>query len=812
VGILDGLRVVDLGTDVAGAYATKLFASFGADVIKVEPPGGDPTRRLASIEPGNPDASILFAYLNTAKRSVVLDVESDAGRRRLMSLLRTADVVIETGAPGEWAARGIDLPALQRERPAMVLCSITPFGQDGPRAHWRATALTAFAAGGQMMLCGDADKPPLKVAGHQAYYQGGLHAFSSCMTALLAARRTGVGDWIDISLQEAQAASLEGFGPAAMTRESDAERTGNQLRAIWGIYACADGYVGVASMARQSASVYECIGHPELIGDPVFANLLINPEGNEVVGLLISEWAAERTAREIYAASDQYRAPFSLIPTPGDLLAWEPLLAAGFWREVEHPVLGRHALPAAAFAVDGDRGISRRAPLLGEHTAEVLAELGPVAAPVATPPSASTAPAPRPLLDGIRVLDLTQVWAGPYSTRFLADMGADVIHIEGPRFPDAVRGIGGAFNASSYFNEYNRNKRGLVLDLQRPEGKAAFRKMVAKADVVMENWSVGVAEGLGIGYDELRALNPRIVMVQMPGFSQEGSEATRVGFGPTIEQMGGLVALQGYEGGPPHKSGISYGDPVGGVAAAGAVALALLRRETTGEGSKVVVYQRDNIIGLVGEYMLAESIGRPLPIRMSNRDPEYCPHGVYRARDDGGRVQLDMQGNLAQEYSDTWVAIAVDSDEAWARLGAAIGDGRLSAPRFDTIEGRRAAENEIDGVIAEWVRGQEAGACAARLQEGGVSAAPVLSPLMVVRDEHLAARGYFPRVAHPEAGEHLTTRPVWRLARRPPGVMRPAPCFGEHNTEVLRDLAGCSAEEIAAMAAAGVIATMPLAD
>lgn len=809
--MLDGVRVVDLSDDVAGGYGTRLFATYGADVIKVEPPGGDPTRRLATIRVGDPEASVLFGYVNAGKQSVVLDAEDPAERAKLWDLLLSADVVVESGAPGEWRDRGVDFGKLLDERPAIVVCSVTPFGQDGPRAQWRTTALTAFASGGQMMLCGEPELPPLKTAGHQAYYQGGLHAFSSCMTALFGARRTGRGEWIDISLQEAQAASLEGFGPAAMTRESDSGRAGNQARAIWGIYECLDGYVGLASMARQTASVYHCIGQSQWAGDPAFANILSTSDNNDLVTALIAEWVGARTAQEVYAESDRHRAPFALIPSARDLLEWEPFRANGFWREVDHPVLGRHALPAGPFAIDSDRGVSRRAPLLGEHTAEVLAEL-----PARRKPSASAKPQPvKPLMDGLRVLDLTQVWAGPYAARFLADMGADVIHIEGPTFPDAVRAVGRAnvpraFNTASYFNEYNRNKRDLVLDLHHPAGLSAFREMVRQADVIMENWSVGVAEALGIGFEELRAINPRVVMVQMPGFSQDGPEATRVGFGPSIEQMGGIVSLQGYPGGPPHKSGISYGDPVGGVVAAGAIALALLEREKTGRGSKVVVFQRDNVIGLIGEYLLAESIGRPLPTRLGSRDADFAPHNVYRAEDDDGRVQLGLAGGVLQEYHDTWVTIAVDSDESWRRLVDVIGDRRLEDPRYETLTGRRADEDLLDSIIAGWVSNQDAGACATRLQAAGVSAMPVLSPLMLVRDEHLNARGYYPRVTHPDAGVVRTTHPVWRLRRRVQPPLRPAPCFGENNDEVLRDLAGLSEREIDELRKTGVIAEEPL--
>ncbi len=330
-----------------------------------------------------------------------------------------------------------------------------------------------------------------------------------------------------------------------------------------------------------------------------------------------------------------------------------------------------------------------RAPLLGEHTADVLGALQ-----LEPADTDAAQPQPRPLLDGIRVLDLTQVWAGPYATRFLADMGADVIHIEGPQFPDAVRAASRdatsrGYNKSAYFNEYNRNKRGMALDLRQPQGLDAFKRMVSHADVVVENWSAGVAEDLGIGYDALRAINPRIIMVQMPAFSLDEPESTRVGFGPSIEQMGGLVALQGYEGGPPHKSGISYGDPVGGTVAAGAIALALLRRERSGAGLRVVLSQRDNVIGLIGEFIVAESVGCPLPVRQSNRDADFVPHNVYRAADDTGRAQLSVAGVPVIEYADTWVAIAVDSESAWEALCKVIDDERLSAGRVENS--RRAA-------------------------------------------------------------------------------------------------------------------------
>jgi crotonobetainyl-CoA:carnitine CoA-transferase CaiB-like acyl-CoA transferase len=420
------------------------------------------------------------------------------------------------------------------------------------------------------------------------------------------------------------------------------------------------------------------------------------------------------------------------------------------------------------------------------------------------------------LLDGVRVLDLTQVWAGPYAARFLADMGADVIHIEGPDFADAVRGVGRnqeprGFDQSAYFNEYNRNKRGMALALDRPEGHAAFLRLVRESDVVIENWSVGVADRLGVNWEALSAANPNIVFVQMPAFGQSGPEAARVGFGPGIEQMGGLVSLQGYEGESPHKSGISYGDPNAGILAAGAVALGLLERGRTGEGCHLVVTQRNNLVGMVGEYMVAASIGAEMPRMIGNRDPQVAPHGVYRCRDDEGRFSADIAGNKVADLVDQWVAIAAEDDAAWTRLKGVIGDRRLETAAFDTLQGRLAARADIDAVIDAWTATREAHASAALLQAAGVSAAAVLSPLMVVRDAHLNARSFFTTYDHPIAGQQTTPRPVWRLSERPFTGIAPAPCFGEHNRVVLRDAGGYGDAEIDALEAAGVITDTPTA-
>ena len=813
--MLEGVRVIDLSSDVGGAFAARLLAVYGADVVLVEPPGGNAIRQLPPHLDGasdNPDASILAAYYHAGKRSIELDLDRAEDRATLEALIARADVVIESGAPGALASQGIDLVALSEQHPALVVTQLTPYGQTGPRADWRATALTAAAAGGEMALCGDPDREPLKTAGHQAYLQGGLHAFSSTATALFAAARSGIGDRIDLSIQEVQNATLEGAGPSALTRGSDATRGGNTGRATWGIHPTADGYIGVAGMPRQGPSIYRCIGHPELVDDPMFG-ISWSPEADAVLQVLIPEWTQQHNSRDIFKTAQAFRAPFAMIPSPRELLEWPGLVETGFWQEVEHPKLGQHPLPAGPISFNGGRGTQRPAPLVGEHSEELRAELT-AAAPSSSTTVVDTSTAEAPLA-GLRVIDVTQVWAGPFACRFLGDMGAETIKIEGPAFPDSVRGLGGTFdrdviNRSSYFNEYNRNKRGLVINLQDPAGADALRCLVVDADIFVENWSSGVADRLGLSYEDMRAINPRLIYVSMPGFGHDGPDSDRVGYGPTIEQMGGLVALQGYQDGPPQKSGISYGDPVSGTTTAGAVGVALYRREVTGEGCYIVVPQRDVIVGLVGEYIVAEGVHQPIPTRIGNADLQFAPHNVYRTRDTEPRPRFGLSDEPLGEESDTWLAIAIDSDEAWRALRSVIGDARLDAPVYEQVEGRRAAADGIDAVIAEWARDLDPEEAAVTLQGDGVAASPVYTALSLTSDAHLEARGAFTTYDHSITGVQRTTLPVWRMARRPVTHVGAAPAFGEHNSEVLTELAGYSQEEVDAMAASGLTATAPV--
>jgi len=375
---LEGLRVLEIGTFVSAPYCGKLFAGYGAEVIKLEPPGGDISRAHGPFKDGvpNPDTSALFLYLNTGKKSVVLDLASPEGRSEFLALVRTADVVIDNFKPGDMKMLGLDYEALRAVNHRLVLVSVTTFGQDGPYANYESNNLVAFAMGGQMFITGTQDGGPLKNGGYQADYQGGLNAFSAGMLAVLAAERDGFGQHVDISIQQCMAPILEAGIPyyTYMGRWAGLRR-GNHMASFIGIYPCADGHLGIHIMPRNWKPFTDAIGRQDLFDDPRFATQAVRAQNNDDLMAEFYAWAAGETKHDIYRRAGAGRAPIAFVHTMEDLLTSPQLEARGFIRRIDHPVAGEAAYPGPPWWIGPDGWTHERAPLLGEHTSEVLARL-----------------------------------------------------------------------------------------------------------------------------------------------------------------------------------------------------------------------------------------------------------------------------------------------------------------------------------------------------------------------------------------------------------------------------------------------------
>ncbi len=417
--------------------------------------------------------------------------------------------------------------------------------------------------------------------------------------------------------------------------------------------------------------------------------------------------------------------------------------------------------------------------------------------------------APLPL-DGVRVLDVTSSWAGPWCTKILGDLGADVIKVEavqaydltrGPAASEdwrayASRGTGRPYERADTFLKPNRNKRGITLNLKDVRGVDLFRRLAVVSDIVAENFAPGEMEKFGLGFDELRALNAPLVLLRMPAIGATGPERDYVGFGSTMEMLSGITGLTGYEGGPPLKSGFWYGDPISGVHAAAAVMMALFEREATGMGQIVEVAQVETLTGFAADAVLQYAVNGELYDRIGNRDLVAAPQGCYPTLED-----------------DTWITLSITTTEQWRALATLIGRaGWADDSSLFAASGRRTHADEIDAAIAVWSRARAQLAATRALSSRGIPATPVYINRQIFEDEHIRARGFFEQVTHPVAGTHEYPAGAWLLDGQRPLSRRPAPLLGEHNREVLGALLGLDGDTLDALEADAVIGYAPLVD
>lgn len=355
---LDGVRVLEIGGGISAAFTTRWMTGFGADVVRIEAP----ETPLALT----PDEE---TYLLAGKRRI------EANSTELRSLAERADILVEDGKPGTLAAMGLDPAELRAANPALVIVSITPFGQSGPCAEWKSTPAVSFAMGGIMSLTGHPSRPPLVNAGSQAFYLGGLNGFSAALTAYYGALVHGEGDWIDISLQECAAGMTELYGPGTeYNGTAGAMRSGNHVRAVWGIYPCADGYAGVCCLERQVKSFLNLVDDPAL-KEPRFQDREQRAEHDDELQAILYAWFLQRTKAQILELSPKHKVPFGAVLTPADLLANESLAERGYFDTVETPQ-GTARFPGRPFLglpwESQSAGEQLHAP--GQDTAAVLAE------------------------------------------------------------------------------------------------------------------------------------------------------------------------------------------------------------------------------------------------------------------------------------------------------------------------------------------------------------------------------------------------------------------------------------------------------
>lgn len=775
---LAGVCILDL-TDASGVFATRLLADLGADVLRIEPPDGGELRSEGPFARNEPDIETSFYHLfhNMNKRSVVADLAVAETLEKVKELFATADIVIESGRPGRLVPYGLDYESIRVCNPGLTYVSISPFGQDGPWSDRSGNDLIAAAAGGILGISGSPDMPPMQANADPSYKMAGLAAASGALLSLHGVRKGAPGVHVDISVQQATLMlGIQSLNPCIYTLKGIVQ----QRQGIFGpIHLCADGKYVAARATPRSLERLKILA--------VERGLVVEEElipGAQIMKQL----AASMTVDEVMALVEE----LDLIGLPvgvfDDIYRHPHFEAIEQFKSVHHETLGLDLIsvrsPVAGIASGAP---VRRAPLLGEQTEEVFNEVRKKPARPAVTSMAVDAASP---LEGVRVLDFSWVLAGPLGTRILANFGADVIRIESEARLDLMRAEGATLDTGGVFNDANLGKRSLTLDMSRPEAVALIRKMVEQADIITENFRPGVLDRMGLGFEDLKKINPGIIVAHLPGCGNHGPWANRGTFGGVLVAAAGLNEISGFDGHPPYGIACAFPDFTSPYLLVLKLLAALREREQTGRGQELVLNQLAGTVSLLGAEWMRWGVDGDVG-RNANRNVNYGPHGVYRTQGD-----------------DEWCAIAVQGEAQWRAFCECIGLQHLHAdPRFAEHTSRLEHADTLDGLINEKTAVWNGWELADDLQARGIAAAKVaMLDDLLVRDPQLRHRKHYREFTQPSDPE--TTLTVDGEAIRFVGAeprLRRAPMMGEHNEEILAVLAGLSQAEIAKLIESGVV-------
>ncbi|MGI9600874.1 MAG: CaiB/BaiF CoA transferase family protein [Acidimicrobiales bacterium] len=784
---LSGLRVVDLA-DGKGELCGRLLADLGADVIRVEPSGGANSRSAVPLHDG---VSLWFAFRNAGKRSVELDLDDDAARSQLTELLATADVVIDTTAPGQHRHDDLRPDDIGRRHPHLVVLAMTDFGSTGPYATYAATDSTIHALAGMVFKAGVLDREPLLPPGTIAYDAASVTASFAVLSALWQGRHSGAGQVIDFSVTEAVAQLSDWSMPNAAIQINQGTvptEIRNGSGPVYAIFACSEGYVRLVILSpRQWHAMLDWLGNPDYLQDPELESFMGRfGIADAVLNPLYEELFATMTMQEVAAEAQQRGIVCTPVLTPAAVLANEHFASRHTFTaaELAEGVSGR--MPSGFWEIDGLRqGPRGPVPAVGQHTADVFDDLGPVR----TAPSEPLVPAAP--LDGLRVMDFGHGGVGVEAGRMLAEYGAEVMKIESRTYVDFIRVVTGG-EMSPSFASSSRSKKGLGINAKEPEGVELLRRFAAQSDIVIENNSTGTMDEMGLGFDQLTAANPGVVLVSSQLMGSRGEWAAWKGYGPNTQPTGGLVHLWDYEtDGAPAGSGSIFPDHLAGrICAVGALA-ALLGKEHHGRPSHVEVAQIEVVTGMLGDLLLQESLDPGSVVPTGNRRAQGAPWGMYRC---AGAEQ--------------WIAISVETDQQWDGLVEALGRPAwaLEADLADAA-GRQAAADRIDEHLSAFVADRDRYDVQTLLQQHGVPAGVMLTGGDQITDPHLVARGYIVAVDQQGSGLMALEGQAFRASGMTDAIITQAPMLGEHTDQLCRDVVGLTTDEIERLYEAGVLET-----
>ncbi len=784
MGMLSPYRVIDL-TDSRAALGPLMLANLGAEVIRVEPPGFAP----------EPRDELRYAVYNRGKQRVALDLATEEGRNRFFELVKAADFLFENAGPGVMAGRGLGHEVLLGVNPRLVYVAVSPFGQDGPYAEYLAPDLVLAAMGGMMAVNGDPDRPPVRVTVPQCWLHAAAESAVGAMVAHHLRERTGVGRFVDVSVQ----AAVFWTGLQSMIAHAiqgrDFERAGTALQlgtiTLPMVYRAKDGEVVVLGNGATLKPMMQWLVRDGIVPEEwlegeewarydmkVLAGEPLKYSYEEVLDAL-QRWIETRTKKELLELGLATGVTFAPVTTVAEILDFVHLQVREYWRELE-------VRPGVVVKAPGPWVRAECDPL----------EFGSRVAPPGEPAPRQPRPVPGgepegtlPLA-GVKVADFSWIGVGPITGKYLGDHGADVIRIETSNPPDRLR-VGGPFkdgvfgpNRSQFFGAFNTSKRSIALNLKTEEGREIARKLIAWADVVLESFTPGTMADLGLDYESAKALNPDVVYVSTCLMGQTGPGAPLAGYGNHAAAISGFYEVTGWDDRPPSGPFTAYTDTIAPRFLATAVMAAIDRWKRTGEGCRIEQAQMEAALHFLATELVEYQVNGRVPRRAGNRDREMVPHGAF-----------PVAG------TDEWIAVAVEDDAMWERLAAVVGEEWARDPGLRTAEGRRAREDELEERLAGWTAGQDGLELMRKLQAAGVAAGFVQRSSDLLRDPQLAHREFFHPLVHPEMGEVPYEGHQFIVSGYRSGPRRPAPCLGEHSMEVLLEVLGLDADEVARLAA-----------
>ncbi len=810
--MLSRYRVLDL-TDEGALLCGQILGDLGADVIVVEPPGGAHTRTKGPFYRGEVDANKCLSWwaVNRNKRGITLDLEAEADRQRYLELATTTDFVIESKPPGYLDGLGLGYEALSKLNPRLVMVSITPFGQIGPKASWAASDLTCMAASGALLLNGDRDRAPVAVAVPQAYLHAGAEAAVGALIAHTGRERDGLGQHVDVSVQTAAMMATQGTVLSAAWGAADTVRLAGGVNfggiPLRFIYPASDGFVSVTFLFGSAIGPFTRrlmeVMHDEGIIDEAtrdkdwfnYTTLLVSrqepPSELMRCAAAIEEFTKRHTRAELFDMA--LRRSLLIVPvnSTADVVSSKQLAARNFWIGIEHPELRETFAYPGPFAGLSGTPIKyrRRPPLLGEHNDEVTPT------PARTGATAAGGGKRELPLAGIKVADFMWVLAGPWGTRYLADYGATVVHVESATRVDTARTIGPFKDStpgserSGIYATVNAGKLGFQLNLATPQGREVALRLANWADVVTESFAPGAAKRMGLGYDELSKTNPGLIMISSCLNGQDGPHAKLAGFGTMGAQLAGFGYLAGWPDRPPAGPLGAYTDYIAPKFTVAAILAALDHRRRTGEGQYIDFSQGEASAQFLATALLDYTANGQVWERSGNASPRYSPHGVYPAAGD-----------------DRWIAIVAMNDEQWSALCKGTGEeSGLADPRFATLDARIANREALDAAIGAWTSTRTVDEIEDVLQAAHVPAHRASSGVDALADPQLAARQHFVEVDHPEFGSVTIENSRMIFSDTPARVTGAGPVFGQHNDGVLRDVLGYSDDEVLDLVVSGVL-------